>query len=365
MKVAVYLPSVAGGGAERAMVTLANGFSARGLKVDMVLSSAVGAYLSEIAKDVRVVDLRARRVATSLPALAWYLRKEKPNALLSALNYANVVAVVAREMASQSTRLIVSERTHVSRSLLRAKSLRARSVLPLMRWAYQRADAVVAVSNGVADDLACSIGLERSRISVVYNPVVTAGLETLAAEANDHPWFEAGQPPVILAVGRLSTAKDYPTLIRAFALVRANRPCRLVILGDGELREMLSALIKELGLVDCVEMPGFFENPFSWMTRAAVFSLSSAWEGLPNVLIQAMACGTPVVSTNCESGPAEILEGGKWGILTPVGDANELSKAIQSQLDNPIREGLRARAKFFSADSAVDSYLSLLSKVMH
>ncbi|NLO89188.1 MAG: glycosyltransferase, partial [Clostridia bacterium] len=189
--------------------------------------------------------------------------------------------------------------------------------------------AVVAVSQGVADDLVKTTGLMRELIKVIYNPIVTPELLEKAKESIGHPWFKPGQPPVILSAGRLTAAKDFPTLIHAFARVRAERLARLMILGEGEERPNLESLVRELGLESDVSMPEFVENPYAYMARAAVFVLSSAWEGFGNVLVEAMAVGTPVVSTDCPSGPAEILEGGKWGKLVPVGDVEKLAKALK------------------------------------
>lgn len=359
--ISLYLPSLRGGGAERAMLTLANGFSARGLRVDLVLAAAEGPYLAEVAPTVRVVDLGARRVATSLPGLVRYLRRECPTAMLSALNHANVIAVVARDLARVRTRLLVSERAHLSRSLAQAGSPAERLLVPLMKWAYRRADGIVAVSDGVADDLAQALGLPRSRIDVVYNPVVTPALKVLASAPVDHPWLGQREVPVILAVGRLAEQKDYPTLIRAFAQVRAQRDCRLIILGEGKLRKPLETLVAELKIGDSVQLPGFVDNPFAWMSRVSLFVLSSAWEGLPNVLIQAMACGVPVVSTDCPSGPNEILEGGKWGDLVPVRDSDALANAIMKHLVCPSQKNVRERSAFFGLDAALSGYLQLMS----
>lgn len=358
--IALYIPSLRGGGAERAMLTVANGLADRGLGVDLVLVSAEGPYLREVSKDVRLVDLHSGRVLSSLPGLVRYLRKERPKALLSALNHANVMAIMARRLANVPTRLVVSERSTVSRAASQSQTLRQRCMLPLMRWSYRKADAVVAVSEGVADDLAFAISLPRARIDVIYNPVVTPDLETRAAEPVDHPWVGSEKPPVILAVGRLTPAKDYPTLIRAFAKVRSKHDCRLVILGEGELRVSLEALVSALGIDDSVQLPGFVENPFAWMRQASLFVLSSAWEGLPNVLIQAMACGTPVVSTDCPSGPREILEGGEWGVLVPVGNSTALAAAISAELEAPAQCNVRERAAHFDVDIALQSYINVL-----
>lgn len=362
MHIAIYLPSLRGGGAERAMVTLANGFAGRGLKVDLVLARAEGPYLSEVSSGVRVVDLQSRRVLSSLPALVRYLREERPLAMLSALSHANVIAIMACLLSRVTVRLVVSERSNLSMSSSKPQNWRARIVLPLVRMGYRKAGGVVAVSRGVADDLAKTIDLPRDRISVVYNPVVTPELIRKSEMPLSHPWLGEGRPPVILGVGRLTRAKDFATLIRAFARVHAQRECRLVILGEGELRGELEQLVTSLGIQDSVQLPGFSENPFAWMSRVRLFVLSSQWEGLPNVLIQAMACGAAVVSTDCPSGPDEILEGDKWGRLVPVGDVEALAVAIAVTLDTPQERlpDVRQRAGDFAQELAVDGYLKVL-----
>jgi glycosyltransferase involved in cell wall biosynthesis len=342
------------------MVALANGFAERGYSVDLVLVSAEGPYLKEVAANVRIVDLKARRVLASLPALVRYLRREQPASLLAAMGHANVTAVMARHLAHVSTRVVVSERTNFSISRAHAVSLRQRMIGYFMRWAYPRADGVVTVSSGVADDLVKSIGLSRESISVVYNPVITNALLTQSQFEPSHPWFRVGELPVVLGVGRLTAAKDFPTLLHAFARLRDTRQIRLVILGEGEARSQLEALIAELGLQNDVSLPGFVENPIAYMRRSAVFVLSSAWEGLPNVLIQAMACGSPVVSTDCPSGPNEILENGRWGRLVPVGDVVALADAMAAVLDERTHPAVASRASEFSVDRAVDAYLRVM-----
>ena len=358
--VALFLPSLAGGGAERVMVTLANGFVARGLRVDLVLASAQGPYLGEVAAGVGVVDLHAHGVMASLPGLMRYLREERPQALLSAMNHANVVAIWARMLARFNTRVVVSERAVLEPELQRPTSLRARLLPLLMRSSYRHADGVVAVSADVARDLRDLIQLDASRISVIYNPVVDATLDERARAPLGHPWFAPGEPPVVLGVGRLSREKDFPTLLRAFARLSARRPARLVILGEGEQRPELEALARELGVARMVAMPGFVRNPLAYMSRSMVLVLSSRWEGLGNVLIEAMACGTPVVSTRCPGGVAEILEDGRWGRLVPAGDAEALADAMEAALDDPSPPDVRRRAADFGVDKAVDRYLEVL-----
>lgn len=356
----VYLPSLRGGGAERVMVTLANGFAERGIAVDLVLANAEGPYLDDVSPDVHVVDLGGHRVLASLPALVGYLRRERPRALLSAMHHANVIALVARRLAQVSTRVVVSEHANYSQCRQHATSLQTRMITPLMSWAYPWADNVVAVSLGVADDLAPVIGLARASIAVVYNPVVSKDTLARANEPLDHPWFAPGEPPVVLGVGRLTAQKDFDTLLRAFAKLRAERKARLMILGEGELRPELEALIEALGLSTDVALPGFKTNPLAFMRRASLFVLSSRFEGFGNVLVEAMACGTPVVSTDCPSGPAEILEDGKWGRLVPVGDVGALADAMLATLAEAHQPDVACRARDFGVAQAVDGYLRVL-----
>lgn len=359
-KVALFLPSLRGGGAERVMVNLARGFSEKGLEVDLVLAKAEGPYLSEVPAGVRVIDLHSSRVLASLPGLVRYLRRERPQAILSTLDHANIVALWARKLARVPNRLVVRVATNLSQSASNTSSARGRLMPRLIHKFYPWADAVVAISQGVADDLVKTARLSRERIQVIYNPVVTPEILEKAEEPLNHPWFAPGEPPVILSAGRLTKQKDYPTLIRAFALVRRERPARLMILGEGEERPKLEALVRELDLDEDVSLPGFVDNPYAYMARSAVFVLSSAWEGFGNVLVEAMAVGTPVVSTDCPSGPAEILEGGKWGKLVPVGDVEKIAKAIIDTLEDLYRPDVAKRAQDFGIEKPVQNYLKVL-----
>lgn len=359
-RIGIYLPSLRGGGAERSMVALANGFSSEGHMVDVVLAKAEGPYLNEVGEAVRIIDLNAGRVLTSLPGLVSYLRHERPAALLSAMNHANVVAVVARLLSQVPTRLVVSVRANFSVSQANSTTVRGRAIGHFIRWAYPRVDRVVAVSTGVAEDLAAAISMPREQIHVIYNPVVTRGMLQQSWAQVDHPWFAPGTPPVVLAVGRLVPPKDFPVLLRAFRRFREEHDARLMILGEGELRLELERLTRRLGVEKDVELLGFVSNPYAFMRHAALFVLSSEREGLPGALIQAMACGTPVVATDCPSGPAEILENGKWGRLVPVGDVGALAQAMADTLDQPEHPDVAARAASFGADQAVAAYLQLL-----
>jgi glycosyltransferase involved in cell wall biosynthesis len=229
------------------------------------------------------------------------------------------------------------------------------------RW-YPSADAILAVSRGVADDLAATLHLPRECIAVTGNPVVTPDLATRAGEPIDHPWLRPGEPPVVLGVGKLKPQKGFDVLIDAFARARARRPLRLVILGQGPERARLLDRARGLGVGDDVALPGFVANPFAWMARCGVFALSSRFEGLPGVLIQALACGCPVVSTDCPSGPSEILGPGAVAPLVPVGDAAALGEALLRALDAPDaeRDARLARAAEYSVEQVAPRYLDAL-----
>ena len=240
--------------------------------------------------------------------------------------------------------------------MLRSGRLRQRA-----RRSYPFADFVVGISRGTTAELEGIPGMERDRIHTIYNPVVSADLDRKARESPHHPWLDDRPCPVILAIGRMRKVKDFSTLLRAFARLLVQRPARLIVLGEGRLRPTLRSLAQELGVAEQVDFPGFKENPYAFLARADLFVLSSRNEALPTVLIEAMACGCPVVSTDCPFGPREILEGGRLGPLVPVGDAEALAEAMDRTLDDPPDpDPLRERASFFNVEHAVERYEELL-----
>jgi glycosyltransferase involved in cell wall biosynthesis len=361
-KIAIFLTSLEGGGAERVMLNLARGFTERGLAVDLVLVQRRGEYIGQIPAGVRLVDLARRRLLSGVPALVAYLRRERPATLLSALEDTNAVAILARFLAGVDCRTVVTVHNHLSREARNARCLKRRLAPLLVRWLYPHADIVVAVSRGVAVDL-LRLGARAERVAVIHNPVVAPEITELAADGTGHPWLAQGETcPVVLAVGRLNPQKDFGMLLRAMAEVRPARPARLIVLGQGEERAGLEAMASRLDIADAVDFPGFVENPFAYMAKASVLALSSAWEGFGNVLVEAMAVGTPVVSTDCESGPAEILENGRYGRLVPVGDAAAMAAAILETIAKPPEPAaLQARAGSFSIDRVTDAYIHLLA----
>jgi glycosyltransferase involved in cell wall biosynthesis len=389
VKLALLVRSLSGGGMERIVTTLANGFARRGYETILLTGVAHGDMQRKLSPHVRLVALPASshlaarlwalraepgaamvwplvlgpspRMLRHLPALVSLLQRERIDVLFSAGTQSNLVALWARRMAGANTRVVVSERNTMS-SVVAHSRRRFRKAYPgLARQAYQQADSIIAVSDGVAADLCRLTGLPRERVVTIRNPVVSEELRRQSRAPVDHPWLADARVPVILGVGRLHRQKDFPTLIRAFAQLRARRPARLIILGEGELRPALEALVCSLGLDDDVELPGYTDNPYAWIARASAFALSSAYEGTANVLIEALACGCPVVSTDCPNGPREVLEGGRYGALVAVGDAAAMASAIESVLDNPPdREALRARAALYDRDANIDRYLQVL-----
>jgi glycosyltransferase involved in cell wall biosynthesis len=358
--ITLFLPSLEGGGAQRVFVELANEFVALGLRVNLALASAHGPYLEEISDGVRVIDFGASGVLQSLPKLARHLRSERPDVMLSGLDHANIIAMLARVAARNGTRCVISMRSVPTAVYRESRSVRGWLLLQLIKVAYPFADAIVANSEAVASDLSQLLRITRSRLHIVYNPLNMSWIEKSSREEVDHSWCAAGAPPIVLGVGSLGVLKDFQTLIRAFSIVRSIRVCRLVILGEGPQREDLERLIYELGLERDVHLAGFVGNPFAWMRRATVFVSSSRTEGCPNALMQALACGTSVISTDCVGGSAEVLQSGKWGHLVAVGDYRAMADAIAKTLEATIHPDVRQRANDFAHDRIARQYLQIL-----
>ncbi len=358
-RITFFLDALHGGGAEKVVVNMLQGLSKKDFILDLVLAKLEGPYLDMVPKEVNIVDLGTGRAIKSIFPLASYLRKNQPWALIANMGHVNVVAAMAKELSKISTRLVLVEHNNISaypNTLLRAKLIK-----PLAKWLYPRADVVAGVSVGVARDIEYQYGLAEGSAKVINNPVIDEELFVKATATLEHSWFQDSQIPVFLAVGRLTEQKDFSNLLQAFALLRAKRAARLIILGEGEDRAKLEAKIERLGIVEDVLMPGFVANPYAYMSHASALVLSSRSEGLPTVLIEAMGCGCPVVATNCPSGPDEILDGGRYGILVPVANSPALSEAMLQVLDSRISQDvLIERARYFSTDKVVAKFLELL-----
>lgn len=360
---AVFAPDMAGGGAERAALQLAAGLADRGHRVDLVLAAAVGPRMAEVPENVRLVDLGSRRVLTSVPRLARYLRREKPDAIASVLDHANIAALVARRLARSPARAIVIEQNNLSLAAANGSTRLDRMMPRLANRFYPWADAVVGVSAGVIDDLVELLpAVPAERFHVIYNPIVTPGMREMALAPIDHPWFQNGDR-VFVAIGRFRDQKDFSTLIRAFSSVRSQREAKLLILGDGSERSSLESLILEMNLSEDVSLPGYTDNPYAYLSRATAFVLSSKWEGLPTVVVEALSCGAPVVATDCPSGPREILANGRFGRLVPVGDPASLAKALVRVLDGDSIKPPDESWRPYELDTVLDKYLTVLSGV--
>ncbi len=343
------------------VLNLVEGFAARGVTVDLLAIRADSAHLGALPEGVRLIDLGVRHSGTAVWPLARYLRDAKPEALLAAKDRAIRAAVLARWLAASRVRIVGRLGTNLSAALEGRSGLARWLRVAPMRLFYPPVERVVCVSEGVLEDTAQLTGLPRERLQVIRNPVVTPRLGELAAQPVEHPWFADRSVPLILGAGRLTEQKDFPTLVRAFAKLRRERPARLVILGDGRHRGRLEALAAELGVAADVALPGFTPNPYAWMARADLFVLSSAWEGSPNVLTEALALGTPSVATDCPSGPREVLDGGRYGPLVPVGDADALGEAMLRTLAAPLpATELKRAVAAYNRDASAQAYLAAL-----
>jgi glycosyltransferase involved in cell wall biosynthesis len=368
--ISLLITPMTGNGGDRVVINLARAFVRLGYRVDLVVTDVSDYHLKAVQSlhDVRTVKLsqcvRPLIYVRKLFKLKHYLIKNRPFVLLANGDYVGL-ANFAQILAQTSTPVIQIVHVHISRYFSEKSRLVAAAKKVMIRIFYPLSSAIVAVSHGVAKDVANMAHLPIRKVNVIYNPVVTEELMRMSRADISHPWFQDGETPVILGAGRLMYQKDFGTLIKAFAKVRSEQPCRLAIIGGEAVeQEYLESLIKEFKLEQDVQLMGFADNPYAYMAKASVFALSSRYEGFGNVLVEAMATGTPVVSTDCESGPAEILENGKYGHLSPVGDADQLAKSIAETLRNPLAASLLKRqAQYFTDFSIAKQYVELIESL--
>ncbi len=381
MLLALFIYGLTGGGATRRVITLAEGWARRGHEVRLLVVRPEGPLYERVRKGpLKLVPLdfgpldpllkklpRRQQIFLSRWPLARYLRQEPPEIFLSAANHVHLVSLSARKKSREAIPLVLRVSNHIRASLTQKKGLKAfksRLRLHFLKKSLSQADFIVAVSQGVLEDLLTLVPFPPQKTSVIYNPIDVKEIQRLAAQPVSHPWLREKKYPVVLGAGRLSAQKDFSTLLRAFAILRQRHPARLIILGEGKQRRKLEDLALKLGIRENVDLPGFSPNPWAYMARSDLFVLSSKWEGLPGVLLEALAVGCPVVSTDCPSGPREILKQGRLGPLVPVGESKALAQAMEKVLKAPPpRELLIARAKDFDLEKAVEAYLAVFEKV--
>ena len=353
--VAFLLRDLGEGGAERSSLRLAKGLARDGMAVTLFLLKKKGPMLAEVEKGVEVVDL-----GNSFLRLLARLRSGRIDFLLPI--YTSMSALLAKVILRAPWHVVLSQRNMFTMDRgpiqTRLRFLRSRLLFPF-------ASACVCISQGVADEMRTLGLIGEEKIHVIYNPVITDKLLSDMEEPAKHSWFDEGAPPVILGVGRLGDQKDFSTMIRAFALLASRYPnLRLLILGEGKERPMLEKLVREKNLTGRVSLPGYAPNPYPCMKRAALFVLTSRFEGFGNVVAEALACGCTVVSADCKSGPAEILDSGKYGYLARVGDAEDVARAMEEALSHPLPpEALKKRALVFSDRRAVEEYKRLFDNL--
>ena len=359
--VAVHLPNLNGGGAEKVAIILCEQLHLRGYKIDLVVGTARGEYVETIPAGINVVDLGAPRTWKSITALRKYIEKSRPAAIIANVGPQNISAVIANALSQKKTNVFAVQHSSLTHQSRDHPSWQMRAMPILYRFVLPFSSGVVAVSHGVAEDLIEKAHIPRNLVKVIYNPITSPTKEQYEGPISIPEFFD-GQEPVIAALGRLVPVKDFTTLIKAVHLINQTTfPTRLLVMGNGPMREQLQMLVESLNLSERVRILPFSSNPYPYLKEASVTVMSSRYEGFGNVLVESMACGTPVVSTNCPFGPAEILENGKYGHLTPVGDVEALAEAIVATIRNPISaDVLKSRARTFEPSAAVESYIRLL-----
>jgi len=360
-RIACFFATSGHSGVDRAAAHLIPALAGRGYRVDLLKVRGHGPRITAVPGRIEVVDLGSHHTNACLIAVARYLRNKRPATLLSDKDKVNRIALLARLLSGIPTRLIFSIGTTVSLNLASRGPFERQIQRLSMRKLYPFADRVIACSQGVADDMSSYTGLGRDHIQVAPRPVVPASLFAKRPPIPDHPWFRQGDIPLVLGAGALCARKDFETLLRAFARIRAGRTCRLMILGRGSYRARLLSLAADLGITKDLCLPGFVPEPYPYMAHANLLAMTSRWEGLGFVLIEALALGTPVVSTDCPSGPREILDDGRYGTLVPIGDEEALAQAITATLTHPLpQKTLQQGALRYEIEVSTDAYLDAM-----
>ena len=354
------------GGLQRVMITLTNGLKRRGFNVRVVTFNATGPLRDTLDDKIHVRDFAVPNVRyrNSLIPLIRFFERDDSDVFISSLF--NEPVMFAHALTRSKSKMILTIHGSARNEIKVERRKFARITASLFsRILYKRADAIVAVSNGVKDEILIDKSIDPNKVHVIYNPVITGDYSAMINEPTGHPWLDDRAFPIIMSVGRLYASKGNDVLIRAFHILKKEVNARLMIIGDGEEMANLKSLTKELDLENDVLFAGFQKNPFAFMAKADLVALASRTEGFPLILAEAMFCGASVVSTDCPSGPREILEDGRYGALVKVDDVQGLADAIKHALGHPTdKETLRRRSLEFSEDAALDKYVSLLTKIV-
>lgn len=386
MRIAIYVSSLKGGGAERVMLHLAQGFLEKKHTVDLLLSRYEGDYLNQVPESLNIIALekttrlkglflimkrsslrlnflthfKLPRFFSRLQGVINYIEQYQPDAIISALHNSNLSAVLGKNCTKSNVHIIVTEHIALS-SYITSVPKRSKKLLPLIRLLYPLADDRVAVSDGVKNDLSDIAGIPVKSITTIFNPVITSKMQKDMLLPVEHPWLNTSEHYKLLAVGRLSKQKDFVTLIKAIDIIKNEIPLKLIILGEGKERESLSNLIIQKGLQNIIDLHGFVDNPYAYMANSDLFVMSSILEGLPTVLLEALACGCNIVSTDCPYGPSEILKNGMYGDLIPIRNVKKLAEAIKNNYQKKeLHNNGRDYALQFTLEKATNEYVRLI-----
>lgn len=367
-KVAFYLDALQGYGADRILVKIANGLVKRGIQVDFILSKPTNKASQPIHPAIQLFDLASSRlnVGKNVLRLAKHLHTHQPDVLFSSIHFNNVTAATALVLSGAKSKLVVRQ-ANTLRHQLKSYSFPIGLALGLCtRLTYKRADLIISQSKGMSRDIIAFMKADVRKVQLVHNPTITPSIFKQAQQPTSHIWFDQKDKPIVLAGGRLKPQKDFTTLIHAFAKVRQQiSDARLVILGEGPQRQVLENLVAQLGIAEYVDLVGFQENPYAFIAMADVFVLSSQYEGLPNILIEALALGKEIVATDCDSGPAEILKYGRYGKLVPTDDPDQMADAILDSLEEPFACSRQLQSiEDFNQDSQVEKYVGIFSRLL-
>jgi glycosyltransferase involved in cell wall biosynthesis len=362
-KILFFMQSLGGGGAERTVVNIVNNLNKELFSVKLVIgNNNSNAYSEFLDQKINVIDLKTTRLRYSIVKLRKIINKEQPDIIFTTVNHNNIItSLVTASLVNNKPKLIVRE------AAIRSESKKAKLINKILtKFCYNIiADGVVALSKGVKNDLVMNFGINKGKVKVIYNPVDIEKIEAMKSESIDEEFVD--DEKVLISVGRLVDTKDYPTLLRAFKIISERFKAKLIIAGIGELEKELKQMALDLGIHNNVIFKGFLKNPYKYMSKSDIFILTSKWEGFGHVIVEAMAAGLPVISTECNSGPKEIITNNINGKLVEVGNFEDLADTIIETLENDNSKlvyNARSRAQDFNVKKIINDYEGYLLKIL-